>query len=73
MFDLKSGFWQIQMVGKDKYKITFVVPFGHYEWFIMSFDLKNAPAEFQNIMDENFNQFSIFIVDVKSSVKTLPC
>ena len=36
-------------------KITFLVPLGHYEWNIMPFDLKNAPPEFQNIMDENFN------------------
>ena len=43
----------------------------------MPFDLKNAPLEFHNIMDENFNQFSVFtivfIIDVKSKVKTLPC
>ena len=36
-------------------KITFLVPFGHYEWNIMTFDLKIALSEFQNIMDENFN------------------
>ena len=31
MFDMKSGFWQIQIVEKDRYKIAFIVPFGHYE------------------------------------------
>ena len=30
-FDMKSGFWQIQIDEKDKYKTAFTVPFGHYE------------------------------------------
>ncbi|RVW13217.1 Enzymatic polyprotein [Vitis vinifera] len=29
---MKSGFWQIQIAEKDRYKTAFVVPFGHYEW-----------------------------------------
>ena len=61
-FDMKSGFWQIQIAEKDRYKTTFVVPFGHYEWNVMPFGLKNAPSEFQNIMNEIFNQFSDFII-----------
>ena len=43
-FDMKSRFWQIQIAENDKYKTTLVVPFGHYEWNIMSFGLKNAPS-----------------------------
>ena len=30
-FDMKSGFWQIQIQPEDRYKTTFIVPFGHYE------------------------------------------
>ncbi|KAL6338405.1 hypothetical protein AAG906_020489 [Vitis piasezkii] len=45
-----------------RYKTAFVVPFGHYEWNVMPFGLKNAPSEFQNIMNEIFNQFSDFII-----------
>ena len=59
---MKSGFWQIQIADKDRYKAAFVVPFGHYEWNVMPFGLKNAPSEFQNIMNEIFNQFSNFII-----------
>ena len=59
---MKSGFWQIQIAGKDRSKTTFVVPFGHYEWNVMPFGLKNAPLEFQNIINEIFNQFFDFII-----------
>ena len=31
-FDMKLGFWQIQIAKKDRYKTTFVIPFRHYEW-----------------------------------------
>ena len=30
-FDMKSGFWQIQVDEKDRYKTAFTVPFGHFE------------------------------------------
>ena len=60
-FDLKSGFWQIQIDPKDRYKTTFTVPFGQYEWTVLPFGLKNAPSEFQEIMNEIFySLFSIF-------------
>jgi hypothetical protein len=34
------------------------VPFGHFEWNVMPFGLKNAPSEFQNIMNDIFNPYS---------------
>ena len=43
-FDMKSRFWQIQIVEKDRYKISFVVPFGHYKGNVMPFGLKDAPS-----------------------------
>ena len=36
-FDMKLGFWQIQIKEEDKYKTTFTTPFGHYEWNVMPF------------------------------------
>jgi len=54
-FDMKSGFWQIQIAEQDRYKTAFTVPFGHYEWNVTPFGLKNAPSEFQRIMNDIFN------------------
>jgi hypothetical protein len=60
-FDLKSGFWHIQIDPRDRYKTAFTVPFGQYEWNVMPFGLKNAPYEFQKIMND-FNLFSKFTI-----------
>ena len=59
-FDMKSGFWQIQIDETDRYKTAFTVPFGHYEWNVVPFGLKNAPSEFQNIMNDIFTPFTDF-------------
>jgi hypothetical protein len=61
-FDMKSGFWQIQIDPKDRYKTAFTVPFGQYEWNVMPFGLKNAPSEFQRIMNDIFNAHSKFCI-----------
>ena len=61
-FDMKSGFWQIQIQESDRYKTAFTVPFGQYEWNVMPFGLKNAPSEFQKIMNDIFNPYSKFVI-----------
>ncbi|CAL2245616.1 unnamed protein product [Prunus armeniaca] len=61
-FDMKSGYWQIQIAENDKYKTAFNVPFGHYEWNILPFGLKNAPSELQNIMTDIFNPYTAFTI-----------
>lgn len=45
-FDIKSGFWQIHIDDRNRYKTAFTTPFGHYEWNVKPFGIKNAPSEF---------------------------
>uniref|UniRef100_A0A151UHI4 Enzymatic polyprotein n=1 Tax=Cajanus cajan TaxID=3821 RepID=A0A151UHI4_CAJCA len=59
-FDMKSGYYQIKVKEEDKYKTAFIVPFGQYEWNVMPMGLKNAPSEFQNIMNTILNPYSKF-------------
>jgi hypothetical protein len=44
-FDLKSGFWQVAVKEEDKFKTTFSVPNGHYEWNVMPFGLKKFSSK----------------------------
>ena len=59
---MKSGYWQIQIAEPDRYKTAFTVPFGHYEWNVMPFGLKNVPSEYQRIMNEIFSPYTEFII-----------
>jgi hypothetical protein len=67
-FDLKSRFWQVAVHEKGKFKIVFSVPAGHYEWNVMPFGIKNAPAKFQRVMDDNlkpyFDWLIVYIDDI---------
>ena len=63
-FDMKYGFWQVQVAETNRYKTAFTVPFGRYEWNVMPFGLKNAPSEFQNIMNDIFTPYTGFILSL---------
>ena len=59
---MKYSFQQIQIKTKDRYKIAFTVSFGKYEWKVIPFGLRNAPLEFQKIMNDIYTLFTKFIV-----------
>src|SRR6266540_2615717 len=49
-WDLISRFWQIEIEEGDKVKTAFSTSWGHYEYNVMPFGLKGAPATFQRLM-----------------------
>jgi len=69
---MKSRFWKIQIQESDRYKTTFIVPLGQYEWNVMPFGLKNAPSEFQKIMNDIFNPYSKFVIVYIDDVLIFP-
>lgn len=61
-FDLKSGFHQVAMHPDSIEWTAFIVPQGLFEWLVMPFGIKNAPAIFQRKMDLCFKGCESFLV-----------
>ena len=68
--DLRSGYWQMEMKEEDKEKTAFSVgSLGFFECNRMAFDLTNAPATFQRLMERcmgelNQKECLIFLDDI---------
>jgi hypothetical protein len=52
-----SGYHQIKITPKDRYKTTFIIEWGCYQYTIMPFGLKNAPTIFSRVVIAAFKEF----------------
>ena len=56
ILDATSGYWQIPLQEEDQQKTGFITREGLFQFKVLPFRLKNAPAYFQRIMNTIFSR-----------------
>ena len=52
MIDLKSGFWQIPLLLRDRTNTAFRIGSNFYQWRVMPMGMTNSPRTFQRLIDD---------------------
>jgi len=55
--DLKSAYNLVRIKKGDEYKTAFSTQYGHFEYLVMPFGLKNALATFQHFIDDVLSDY----------------
>ena len=55
--DLRSAYNLVRIKEGDEYKTAFNCKYGHFEYLVMPFGLKNAPAVFQHFINDVLEDF----------------
>lgn len=68
VLDVNSAFWCITLKVEDQEKTSFVTKYGKFQFKVLPFGLKNAPATFQRILSNiirrnNLDDFCINYID----------
>jgi len=66
-FDLRSAYNLVRIKEGDEYKTTFTCKYGHFEYLVMPFGLKNAPVVFQHfindVLEDIIGKFAFCYID----------
>ncbi len=55
--DLKSAYNLVRIKEGDEFKTAFKTRYGHFEYLVMPFGLKNAPATFQHFINDVLSDY----------------
>ena len=59
--DLLKGYWCVPLTKRAREISAFVAPFGLYEYNVTAFGLKNAPARFQQLINQIINGVEAYL------------
>jgi len=55
--NLKEAYYWVQMKKGEEWKTAFWTRYRHYEYTVMPFELKNAPATFQRLINDTLREY----------------